>query len=189
MFPFLITGAVFNALLMPISVLLPIYATQYLQVDVRWYGFMLAAIGAGAIAGCTGIGAARSMLSGPARRAVLVTAYAGLGLALVVLGQVRSLWVAFAILFATGVMSGTINVLVMSITQRRTSGEFRGRVIGLQTMMTRVLVPIGLVGGGAVADYTGRNVPLVYGICGALAMASVIALTTRQTTRDFLASA
>jgi MFS family permease len=188
MVAFLITGAVFNALLMPISVLLPVYATRYLQVDVRWYGFLLAAIGAGAIAGCTAIGAARLKLTGPTRRALLVTAYAGLGLALMVLGQVQSLWVAFAILFATGVMSGTVNVLVMSIIQRRTSGEFRGRVIGLQTMMTRVLVPIGLVGGGAVADLTGRNVPLVYGICGGLAMASVIVLTTRQSTRDFLAS-
>jgi MFS family permease len=105
-----------------------------------------------------------------------------------ILGQVRSLWAAFAILFATGAMSGTVNVLVMSIIQRKTSGEFRGRVIGLQTMMTRVLVPIGLVGGGAIADYTGRNVPLVYAICGALAMASVIVLTTRQSARDFLAS-
>jgi MFS family permease len=188
MVAFLVTGAVFNALLMPISVLLPVYATQYLQVDVRWYGFLLAAIGAGAIAGCTALGAARSKLTGPNRRALLVTAYAGLGLALMVLGQVRSLWAAFAILFATGAMSGTVNVLVMSIIQRRTSGEFRGRVIGLQTMMTRVLVPIGLVGGGAIADYTGRNVPLVYAICGALAMASVIVLTTRQSARDFLAS-
>jgi hypothetical protein len=35
-------------------------------------------------------------------------------------------------------------------------------------MMTRVLVPIGLVGGGAVADLTGRSVPVVYGICGGI---------------------
>ena len=183
---FLITGAVFNALLMPISVLLPVYATRYLQVDVRWYGFLLAAIGAGAIAGCTAIGAARSKLTGPARRALLIAGFAGLALALMVLGQIRSLWFALAILFATGVFSGTINVLVMSITQRRTSSEFRGRVIGLQTMMTRVLVPIGLVGGGAIADLTGRNVPLVYGICGALALVSVLLLASHRSTRAFL---
>jgi len=86
------------------------------------------------------------------------------------------------------VLSGVINVLSMSIVQRRTSGEFRGRVIGLQTMMSRVLVPIGLVGGGVVADLTGRNVPLVYGICGALAVTSVALFSSRRNTWAFLGS-
>jgi hypothetical protein len=149
---------------------------------------LLAAIGAGAIAGCAAIGAAQSVLTGPARRRLLITAFAGLGLALMVLGQVRSLPAALAILFITGVLSGAINVLVMSIMQRRTSGEFRGRVLGLHTMLTRVLMPIGLVGGGAVADLTGRNVPLVYAICGGVAMATVLLFGSRPATRAFLAS-
>ena len=188
MFGFLVTTSVFNALLMPITVLLPVYATAYLAADVRWYGFLLAAIGAGAIAGCSAIGAARSKLTGPARRALMIAALGGLGLSLIVLGQVHSLSLALAILFVTGVLSGVINVLSMSIVQRRTSGEFRGRVIGLQTMMSRVLVPIGLVGGGVVADLTGRNVPLVYGICGALAVTSVALFSSRRNTWAFLGS-
>jgi MFS family permease len=185
---FLITTSVFNALLMPISVLLPVYATTVLGADVQTYGFLLAAIGAGAIAGCAAIGAAQSVLTGPGRRRLLITAFAGLGLALMLLGQVRSLPAALAILFITGVLSGAINVLVMSVIQRRTSGEFRGRVIGLHTMMTRVLMPIGLVGGGAIADLTGRNVPLVYAICGGVAMATVLLFGSRPATRAFLAS-
>jgi hypothetical protein len=55
-------------------------------------------------------------------------------------------------------------------------------------MMIRVLVPIGMVGGGAIADLTGRNVPLVYAICGGtLALTSGILLAARPTTRAFLA--
>jgi hypothetical protein len=54
-------------------------------------------------------------------------------------------------------------------------------------MMTRALVPIGLVGGGAIADLTGRNVPLVYGTCGSLALMSVAILAGRRSTREFLA--
>jgi DHA3 family macrolide efflux protein-like MFS transporter len=185
---FLVTTSVFNALLMPVSVLLPVFATTVLGADVQTYGFLLAAIGAGAIAGCAAIGAAQSVLTGPGRRRLLITAFAGLGLALMLLGQVGSLPAALAILFVTGVLSGAINVLVMSIIQRRTSGEFRGRVIGLHTMMTRVLMPIGLVGGGAVADLTGRNVPLVYAICGGVAMATVLLFGSRPATRAFLAS-
>jgi len=61
-------------------------------------------------------------------------------------------------------------------------------VLGLHAMMTRILVPVGLIGGGALADLTGRNVPLVYGICGALALADVTLLTAQRTTRAFLAS-
>jgi len=187
MIGFLVASALFNALLMPITVLLPVYATTYLLADVRWYGFLLASISAGALTGCALAGTMR--LSGPSRRSVLVTAFVALALALAVLGQIRSRWIALAIAFTTGVLAGIINVLVVSIVQRRASGEFRGRVIGLHTMMTRVLVPIGMVGGGAIADLTGRNVPLVYAICGGtLALTSVILLAVRPTTRAFLAS-
>ena len=187
MINFLIASAVFNALLMPITVLLPVYATTYLNADVRWFGFLLAAISGGALTGCSLAGTLR--WSGPSRRLLLVTALVALGLALALLGQVQSRWAALAIAFTTGVLSGIGNVLMVSIVQRRASGEFRGRVIALQTMMTRVLVPIGMVGGGAIADLTGRNVPLVYAICGGtLALTSVILLAARPTTRAFLAA-
>jgi MFS family permease len=189
MIGFLIMTSIFNALLMPMSVLLPVYATANLQSGVRWYGFLLAAISAGAIAGGVVASARRLTASGSVRRLALIAAFAALAVALAALGQVRSREIALAILFVTGVLSGMINVLVLSIVQRQTSVEFRGRVLGLHAMMTRVLVPIGLVGGGALADLTGRNVPLVYGVCGALALTTVIFLAARRTTRAFLASA
>ena len=94
-----------------------------------------------------------------------------------------------AIVFATGILAGTVNVLMISIVQRGVSAEFRGRVLGLHTMMIRVLVPIGMVGGGAIADLTGRNVPVVYAVCGTLALMSVTLIAARPATRAFLASA
>jgi DHA3 family macrolide efflux protein-like MFS transporter len=186
MIGFLIAFAVFNALLMPITVLLPVYATTNLHADVAWYGFLLAAISAGALAGCTLAGTVR--MSGPSRRCVVIAAYVTLAIGLAVLGQIGSRWIALAMVFATGVLAGIINVLVVSIVQRGVAAEFRGRVIGLHTMMTRVLVPIGMVGGGAIADLTGRNIPLVYGVCGTLALMSVILIAARPATRAFLAS-
>jgi MFS family permease len=185
---FLITTSLFNAMLVPMSLLLPVYATEHLQAGVRWYGFLLAAISAGAIAGCALAGATRLTLSGSSRRSLLIGAFAALALALAVAGQIESRWIALAIMFVTGVLSGIINVLVISIEQRRTSEEFRGRVLGLHTMMTRLLQPIALLVGGALADLTGRNVSLVYGICGSVALASVILLAGRRSTREFLAS-
>jgi DHA3 family macrolide efflux protein-like MFS transporter len=184
---FLIAAAVFNALLMPITVLLPVYATTYLHADVAWYGFLLAAISAGALAGCTLAGTIA--LSGRSRRGLIIAAYVALAVALVVLGQIGSRWMALAIVFATGVVAGIINVLVVSVVQRGVAAEFRGRVLSLHTMMSRLLVPIGMVGGGAIADLSGRNIPLVYAVCGTLALVNVAVLATRPATRAFLASA
>lgn len=184
---FLIAAAVFNALLMPITVLLPVYATTYLHADVEWYGFLLAAISAGALAGCTLAGTIP--LSGRSRRGLIIAAYVALAVALAVLGQIGSRWIAVAIVFATGVVAGIINVLVVSVVQRGVSAEFRGRVISLHTMMSRLLVPMGMVGGGAIADLSGRNIPLVYAVCGTLALVNVALLAARPATRAFLASA
>ena len=173
MIAFLIAVAVFNALLMPMSVLLPVFASAYL--------------GGGALAGSALAGMTRA--TGAARGSLLVAAFALLAIALAALGQIRAPWVALAITFLTGVLSGLINVFVLSILQRRTPTDLRGRVLGLHAMMARALVPIGMIGGGAVADLTGRNVPLVFGICGGLALFSVLLLTMRRTTRAYLASA
>jgi hypothetical protein len=54
--------------------------------------------------------------------------------------------------------------------------------------MAYLFAPVGLVGGGALADLTGRNVPLVFGVCGLLAMVSVLTLFCRRATRQFLSS-
>jgi ENTS family enterobactin (siderophore) exporter len=183
---FLLSVGVFNALLMPMSVLLPVYATEYLGADVQWYGFLLAAISAGAIAGCAAAGAVK--VSRTSRRSLLVAALATLAVALIVMGQVRSRSIALSIAFATGALTGTINVLMVSILQRRTPGEFRGRVLGLYSTLTRVLVPIGMVAGGSIADLTGRNVPLIYATCGGLALATVLLLTMRPTARAYLSA-
>jgi MFS family permease len=189
MIGFLVTTSIFNALIVPLAILLPVYATENLGADVRWYGFLLAAISAGAIAGGMAAATRPANASGGLRRVLLVSAFALLALSLALVGQVRSREIALAIMFASGALSGLINVLCVSIVQRVTAAEFRGRVLGLHGMMTRILVPIGLVGGGALADLTGRNVPLVYGICGLLALATVTFLVTGRKTRVFLASA
>jgi len=115
-------------------------------------------------------------------------ALASLAIALVVLSQLRSRWMAIAVAAGTGVLAAVINVLTTSIVQRRTEPSFRGRVMGLQSTLTRALVPVGMVGGGAIADLTGRNVPLVYAACGAFALAAAAQLVLRRSTRAFLAA-
>jgi MFS transporter, DHA3 family, macrolide efflux protein len=184
MMAFLIAVAVFNALLMPVSVLLPVYASAYLGGGAQWYGFLLAAISAGAFAGCALAGAVPA--AGATRRRILVGAFATLALGLAALGAIRTPIVALVVIGATGLCAGIVNVLVMSTLQRRTPANLRGRVLGLHLTLTRALVPIATLGGGVIADLTGRNVPLVFGVCGALALASVMLLVARANTRQYL---
>jgi DHA3 family macrolide efflux protein-like MFS transporter len=186
MFGFLLTASVFNALLTPVSVLLPFYTTDYLVADVRWYGFLLAAISAGSVSG--GAAASTVRIKETWRGPVVVGAFISLALLLTILGQVRERWIALALLFMTGLMAGLMNVLILSIIQRSTTAEFRGRVRGVHLTMAYLFAPVGLVGGGALADLTGRNVPLVFGVCGVLAMATVLSLFCRRATRQFLSS-
>jgi MFS family permease len=180
--------AVLNAILMPVSVLLPVYATTYLRVDVRWYGFLLAAIAAGSLVGSVSIGAVAARLIGSSRRLMLVAAFTGMALGMMALAQIRLPLAALMVLFLMGVLTQTINVLTISIVQRATAREFRGRVMGTLTTITRLLVPVALVGGGAVADATGRNVPLIYSMCGAATLVTVAILSSRRA-RVCLASA
>ena len=156
-----------------------------LGADARWYGYLLAAISAGAIAG--GAIAGGRTWSGGVRRGLMVGSLAALAVSLIVLGQLRWRWPALAVAALTGIFNAMVSVLFLSLLQRRTAPDVRGRVIGLHVTTTRALVPIALVAGGAIADMTGRNVPLVYGICGALALATVALLIVRPTTRAFLA--
>jgi DHA3 family macrolide efflux protein-like MFS transporter len=186
MFGFLLAASIFNALLMPVSVLLPVYTTDYLVADVRWYGFLLAAISAGSVGG--GVAASTMRIKETWRGPLVVGAFISLALLLVILGQLRERWVALALLFMTGLMAGLMNVLILSIIQRSTAAEFRGRVRGVHLTMAYLFAPVGLVGGGALADLTGRNVPLVFSVCGLLAMASVVTLFSRRATRRFLSS-
>jgi len=74
--------------------------------------------------------------------------------ALVVLGQLRSRSMAIVVAAGTGVLAAIINVLTTSIVQRRTEPAFRGRVMSLQSTLTRSLVSVGLVWGCAIADLT-----------------------------------
>ena len=180
-------AAVLNLLLTPMAILLPTYVTENLRADARWYGFLMAAIGAGSIVGYALAG--RCSPQGRGRARAVLGLMASLPLVIALLGLIRQKWIALAVIFVTGVLSGAINILVMTTMQRGTRREIRGRVLGLFATVTRVLMPIGMVAGGVVADATRRNVTLVYSACGVLAAAAVLVVASQSTTREFLASA
>jgi MFS family permease len=170
---------------MPIAVLLPFYVELYLKLESKWYGFLMAAISLGSVAGY--IFAGTLSLEGRSRQrgifAAMVLAPAFFG----VLGFVTQAYVAMGLMFLGGAALGFINVYVLTMIQVATADEMRGRVMGVVLTVTGSLIPLGMVVGGIVGDLTGKNIPLVYGVCGAAALL-VSLLGLRRNLREFLAN-
>ena len=183
---FALSVSVINLLIMPVVVLLPFYVRLYLGKGAEWFGFLMAAISVGAIAGYLTAGALG--LRGHARaRGIL----AGLILLPVVFGTFGFLRVPAAALagaFLAGAALGFINVQFAALVQGSTPRELRGRVLGLLSTMAGGLMPIGLALGGFAGDLTHKNVPLVYAVCGGLSIAVVLLTTSRRASREYLAT-
>ncbi len=182
---FMLTCSLVNFLLMPVVVLLPFYVQLYLKKGAAWYGFLMAALSAGTVAGFLLAGALRPR--GRARAAGIILSLLILPLVFGTLGFLRSPAAALAGAFLGGAALGFINVQLAATTQSSTPAELRGRVMGLLGTLSGGLVPLGMALGGFLGDLTGKNVPLVYGVCAVLAVLTIVTTTFRRESRDYLA--
>lgn len=186
MLPFLATVAALNFLLMPVIVMLPFYVDLVLHRGSDWYGFLLAGLGVGALLGSVLAGALP--LHGQRRSRGLIGLLVATAVCFAALGQVTSPPLALAVLGLVGLLTGLFNVLVFTIFQLATPGEMRGRIMGLLVTLSAAAAPIGLGLGGVLGDLTGKNVPLLFAVCGGLTAIVVLGLGGRPAVLDFLAS-
>ena len=182
---FLLTTSLVNFLLMPVLVLLPFYVRIYLEKGAAWYGFLMAALSAGTVAGFLLAGTLR--LRGQARATGIIAGLLTLPLLFGILGFLRSPGLALAGAFLGGAALGFINVQLAAMIQGSTPRELRGRVMGLLATLSGGLIPLGMALGGFAGDLTRKNVPLVYSICAVLAMLVIVVATSRRECREYLA--
>jgi MFS family permease len=186
---FLFTASLLNFLAMTGFVLFPFYVERYLGVGESWpswYGFLMAGTSVGLVVGFVGAGALR--LTGEARaRGVL----AALVLYPVFFGSLtfwRQPVPALVAVVLGGIVTGFINVYLISLAQASTPDALRGRVMAFLGILTGGLMPIGMALGGIAGDLTNKNAPLVIGVCAILAMLVVLLLGFRRPCREYLAS-
>jgi DHA3 family macrolide efflux protein-like MFS transporter len=164
-----LVSAGLNFFTVPVMILLPFYVEDFLGVRADWYGFILAAYGAGSLVGYLAAGAVRS--SGrPRLAAMMVCLFTG-GAGYVVLGLTRSAELTLAVSALGGVAAGFFIVNLTSILQVTTPCEIRGRVFALLATISGSLAPIAMGLTGVVADLVNRDVPLIYLACGAATLA------------------
>jgi DHA3 family macrolide efflux protein-like MFS transporter len=179
-----VAAAVMNFFAMPYLVLLPFYVEDVLGVTPDWYGYILAAYGAGSLAGYALYGTVR--LSGAARARVLIVCLVVLSACLAAVGLSRDAWLSLALVAFAGLATGMFNVASVTLIQLDTADEMRGRMFGLLHTLVGGLTPISMGLAGVVTDLLDQNVSLVFVFCGAALIAVSLALAFNRSFRSFL---
>jgi len=182
---FILVACLLNFLGTPMFVLLPFYVDTVLRVTDDWYGYLLAAMSIGAVAGFLLAGTMR--LKGQALGWSLVLGLLLGPLFFASIGFVANPWLALVLAFASGLSLGTVNIYLITLLQLSTPKELRGRVLGLLGTLAGALLPIGTALGGWLGDLTGKNIPLIFGSVGVLSVLVTLVLATRRECRRFLA--
>jgi len=178
-----VTAAAVNFFAAPIFVLLPFFVEETLSAGPDLYGFLIAAFGAGGMAGYALAG--RWSGHGAQRPRWLLAALAAIGACLFLLAFARA-GAALALCFGAGAGNGFFAVTVTTIIQERTPDVLRGRVFGLLHTLAMGLAPVAMLVAGVVADTVGRDAPAVFRVCG-LALLLITGLAWRSHgVRDYL---
>jgi predicted MFS family arabinose efflux permease len=149
-------------------------------------GAMIAAFGGGLVAGSVGIG----LLAGRVRRrAVLVLAFGGNGLAFVAASVVESLPLLLVVLGLGGLAAGPINPIAFTVMQERVPAATRGRVFGAILGGVLVAAPIGMIVLGWVADLQGPRTALLVSGVTFVAIAALVAVRPESRELDAVTAA
>jgi MFS family permease len=152
--------ALVSSMGMPYTVLMPAMASTVFHGGPHTLGFLMTASGAGAVVGALYLASRRSVL-GLGR--VMVMATLAFGVALVVFGASRALWLALLVLPFAGagfmVEMASTNTILQTITEER----LRGRVMAFYTLAFLGTAPIGSLLAGVVADRIGAPATIVGG--------------------------
>lgn len=160
------------------TVYVPLLARDVLGLGAEGFGFLMTALGIGAVAGALTIGT-----SGPRHPELpaLLTAAAIALAGLLGLAAAERFWVAAAILAVTG-FSGTVVLAGCNTTlQLGTPDGLRGRVMSLYLLAHGGMFPIGAFVIGAISERWGvSRAFLVNGVAGLAALALIVAWWRRR---------
>ena len=138
----------------PWSSLMPIFAAETFSGGSRTFGFLIGAVGLGAIAGTFAL-AARGSVRGLGKVVAATTVVAGI--ALTGFSLSGTLWLSLALLAAFGaglvVTAASINTILQTVAEE----DKRARVISMYVMCFLGFAPIGNFAAGALAEAIGAH--------------------------------
>ncbi|HKQ79434.1 MAG TPA: MFS transporter [Blastocatellia bacterium] len=174
-----------NFFLAQILGLYPFYIEDHLKLGPDWYGYLLATLGCGVLVGYLLAGTIK--VSGRSRSRLMVACMLLTAAMCGLLGVIESPMAVAAVTVVIGVVSGFLNVGVMTILQITTPSEIRGRAFGLLGALSGCLLPIGMGMAGLAASLNGKNIPQIYLFCGGCMTLVVIVASNLSQLRAYLA--
>jgi MFS family permease len=152
---------------MPYTTLMPIFAGKILHGGAHTLGFMMGAVGVGALTGAVRLAARRNVLG--LGRKIAMTA-AGFGAGLIAFSLSRELWLSLLLLVFTGFCFMQQMASSNTILQTITEDSKRGRVMSFYSIAFQGVAPFGSLTAGAIASRIGAPHTLMIGgaicICG-----------------------
>ena len=142
------------------TTLLPIFARDILHGDARTYGFLMAAIGVGAIIGAIFLAARRGVL-GLGRIIAIASGIFGVGL--ISFSLSHALWLSLSLLLLAGFGMMVHMASSNTILQTMVDDDKRGRVMSLYVMAFMGMAPFGSLTGGSLAGTIGAPSTLIIG--------------------------
>jgi predicted MFS family arabinose efflux permease len=144
---FCVSITVFN-----FTVYVPLLARNVLGLGAEGFGFLMAALGVGAVSGALTVGFGRAPeppLAGMLGAAALALT------GLLTLSAARQLWVAVPLLFVTGFFGLILVASCNTRLQLAAPDELRGRMMSLYTLVWGGVFPIGAFAVGAMSEAWG----------------------------------
>lgn len=148
------------------NVLVPLLASQTLDVGAGMFGVLSASFGLGALAG--------ALATATLRRAsprTFVGGAVGFSLAMLALAPVHTVPVALVLLFVLGLSFALFTASANALVQLASPDHLRGRVVSLYLFAFAGLAPIGGLVAGWLAEIGGTE--LAFGIAGVSGLAAV----------------
>lgn len=160
------------------TVYVPLVARTVLGLGAEGFGFLMAALGVGAVAGAlvvAGLGPRHPPLTAMFGSAALACA------GLVALSGARHFWVAAPVLFVTGFFGLILVASCNTSLQLEAPDALRGRVMSLYTLVWGGVFPFGAFLVGAMSEGWGVSMALlVNGTAGLAGLAAILAWWRRR---------
>jgi MFS family permease len=158
---------------MPYTTLMPIFASKILHGGAHTLGFLMAAVGVGALVGAVRL-AARPSVRGLSRLIPLTAA--GFGASLIAFSSSHLQWLSLLLLVVTGFCFMQQMASSNTILQTIVDDAKRGRVMSFYAMSFQGIAPFGSLIAGAVASRIGAPHTLMIGGALCIAGAALFAL-------------
>ncbi len=162
---------------MPALVLMPFFAEDIFHRGSRGLGFLLGAMGAGAVIGTLWLGR-RGKTSG--LMTVMFTGAATLGLAFLTISASTSFYLALAAMLVVGFSIMRQNASANTLIQTFIPDHYRGRIMALYSMTVVGIGPFGSLAAGALANRIGVRWTVAAGGALALAAAAIFRIRIRS---------